>query len=99
MLNNCPDLIPVILKPGLVWSENERAWTVPIKLATDFGYALNKNVISNLPGNQVIQGFLPQSESIHLRVLSDFVIKGALGELDNNKVWSNEEMNRLANQK
>ena len=101
LLNNCPELIPVILKPGLVWHENERAWTVPFKLASDFGYALNKNVISHIPGNQAIQGFLPQSESIHLRVLTDFVIKGALGELDYNqsRVWFNEEMNRIANQK
>jgi hypothetical protein len=100
-LNNCPELIPVILKPGLVWHEQERAWSVPFKIASDFGYQLNKNLISHLPGNQLIQPFIPQSGSIHLRVLTDFVIKGALGELDNagSKVWTNDEMNRVANNK
>jgi hypothetical protein len=59
LINNCPDILPVILKPGLVWHEGERAWTVPFKLASDFGYLLNKNLISHLPGNQAIQGLLP----------------------------------------
>ena len=74
---------------------------MPFKLATDFGYSLNKNVISHLPGNTVFQPFLPQSESIHLRILSDFVIKGAMGDLDSttSKVWSNEDMNRIAKNK
>ena len=57
--HNCPDLYPIILKPGLVWHEQERAWTLPLKFATDFGYALNKNLISKLPGNELIQGVLP----------------------------------------
>jgi len=59
LLNNCPELIPIILKPGLVWHEGERNWSVPFKVATDIGYHLNKSVISHLPGNQLIQGFLP----------------------------------------
>ena len=35
-------LNPVILRPGLVWHQNERQWSLPLKLATDFGYFLNK---------------------------------------------------------
>jgi len=54
LLNSCPDLTPVILKPGLVWHENERAWSLPFKFATDFGYQVNKKIISHIPGNQVI---------------------------------------------
>lgn len=67
-----------------------------MKFATDFGYHLNKSLISKLPGNDLIQGILPQSESIHLRVLADFIVKGALGELEGVNRWSNEEMNRVA---
>ena len=59
LLNNCQELIPVILKPGLVWHENERSWSVPLKFASDFGYELNKNLISHLPGNSFIQPLLP----------------------------------------
>ena len=72
----------MILKPGLVWHEQERTWSVPFKIASDIGYELNKKIISQLPGNSLIQPFIPQSGSIHLRVLADFAIKGALGELD-----------------
>lgn len=57
--HNCPELKPIILKPGLVWHEKERSWSVPLKFATDFGYNLNKNLISKLPGNELIQGLLP----------------------------------------
>ena len=50
LLNNCPEIIPVILKPGLVWHEGERGWSLPLKIATDIGYKLNKNLVSQLPG-------------------------------------------------
>ena len=68
-----------------------------MKIANDIGYQINKNIIKPyVPGNESIQGVLPQSESIHLRVLTDFIIKGALGELEGKKVWSNEDMNKVA---
>ena len=51
LLSSCPELIPVILKPGLVWHEQERSWSVPFKIASDIGYEINKKVISQLPGN------------------------------------------------
>lgn len=68
-------------------------------MATDIGYQLNKKLIKNLPGNDLIQPALPQSGSINLRILTDFAINGALGELDEinkNHIWTNEKMNDLA---
>ena len=38
LINNCPNISPVILKPGLVWHENERSWSVPLKIETDIGF-------------------------------------------------------------
>ena len=99
LINNCPNITPVILKPGLVWHESERSWSVPAKLVSDFGYHINRDIISKLPGNQLVQQFLPQSESIHLRVLTDFIVKGAAGELDAanpTRIWTNEQMNRIS---
>lgn len=55
LLHNCPNLTPVILKPGLVWHESERSWSVPAKLLSDFGYHLNRDLISKVPGNQLVQ--------------------------------------------
>lgn len=45
LLHNCPNLTPVILKPGLVWHESERSWSIPFKLASDFGWHLNRHFI------------------------------------------------------
>ena len=33
---------PIILRPGLVWHLGEREWSLPFKIATDFGYHLGK---------------------------------------------------------
>ena len=59
LLNNCPELKPIILRPGFVYHPSERGWSVPVRVANDVGYELNKKVIRNLPGNDLIQGFLP----------------------------------------
>ena len=54
-----------------------------MKIATDIGFCLNKNVIDNqpLPFKSEIQKILPQSGSINLNKVTDFAIQGALGEL------------------
>jgi hypothetical protein len=54
LLHNCPNLTPIILKPGLVWHESERSWSLPLKFANDIGYQFNKNVIKLIPGNEVV---------------------------------------------
>ena len=97
LLNNCPHLEPVILRPGLVWHPQERQWAVPLGLAADLGHKVNQNVIKHLPLNEYVQPLLPQSGSINLGRLADFAIKGALGELDGaskDNIWSTEMMNK-----
>ncbi|CDW88623.1 UNKNOWN [Stylonychia lemnae] len=99
LLNNCPEIIPVILRPGFVWSENERSWSVPVKVANDFGYELKKKVLPLIPESRLIDHLFPQSQSTKLSLLADFAIQGALGQLDDlNKshIWTNEKMNEMA---
>ena len=82
---------PVILRPGLVWHQNQRQWSFPLKVATDLGYLINRDIVSKVaPG--ALQGILPQSSSIKLDNLSDFAIKGAMGQLSRT-IYTNEEMN------
>ena len=35
----------VILRPGMVWHPNQRKWAFPLKLATDFGFKFNQDVV------------------------------------------------------
>jgi hypothetical protein len=35
-------LNPVILRPGLVWHQGERQWSLPLKFATDFGFGIGE---------------------------------------------------------
>jgi nucleoside-diphosphate-sugar epimerase len=88
----------VILRPGLVWHGSQRQWSFPLKLATDIGYTINRDIIKTLPNNEKVQGLFPQSASINLSRLSDCAVQGSLGtlqkfELKNQNIWSNEEMN------
>lgn len=51
----------VILRPGLVFSQSQRGWALPLKIATDFGFCLNKNIIDkqDFPGKQEVQKLFP----------------------------------------
>lgn len=73
----------VILRPGLVYSATQRGWTMPLKVITDIGFCLNKNLIDKqeFPGKEEVQKLLPQSGSISLSKVTDFAIQGALGTL------------------
>ena len=42
LIQNCPNIYPVILKPGLVWHEKERPITMPLKVAVDLGNFVGK---------------------------------------------------------
>ena len=85
---------PIILRPGLVWHPSERSYTVPLKVATDIGYAFNKNFLDKIAPGNPLSGLMPQSGSIHLSVLAEFAINGALDKLPDAKViWTNENMN------
>jgi len=90
LLGQCPHLEPVILKPGLVTSQQERPLTVPLGMAHDAGNCIYKNILGE-PG--FLKGFFPE-KSTPLSQVADFAMKGTLGELPGEKVfWSSSEMN------
>jgi len=49
----------VILRPGFVWSDNERNWSVPVKAANDFGYEIKKKVLPMVPGSHLLDPLFP----------------------------------------
>lgn len=95
LLHHCPNIEPIILRPSLVWHKNERNWSVPLAIATDLGYQFRKNVSDKLPGGEQIGRILPPNRSINLNVLTEYAVRGALGELNGEKnghIWNNETM-------
>lgn len=96
LLYHCPSTIPVILRPAFVWHEQERGWTVPIALANNLGHSVRENIVKNLPGGDYLKQLFPQSSSIHLDTLTEYAIRGALGQLDGKNdthIWTNDMMN------
>mmetsp|Transcript_33426 Transcript_33426/g.51310 ORF Transcript_33426/g.51310 Transcript_33426/m.51310 type:complete len:250 (+) Transcript_33426:14-763(+) len=39
------NLARVILRPGMIWHNKQRQWAMPLKVANDIGYKLNKEVV------------------------------------------------------
>jgi len=96
LLNECKNLEPVILRPAFVWHESEKVWSIPAHFALDIGHATSNKVISKLPGGDTLTKMFPKADSIHLDILTEYSIKGALGDLDNKnnkKIWTNDMMN------
>jgi hypothetical protein len=50
-----------------------------------------------MPGGDVLKKMFPQADSIHLDVLTEYCIKGALGQLEgknDDRIWTNDMMNK-----
>ena len=73
-----------------MWHSGERKISVPLRLVSDLGWQFNKSFAK--PFAPQLSSLLPQSGSISLQRLSDFVIEGAMGELDET-LYTNEMMN------
>lgn len=96
LMFNCPNTIPIILRPSFVWHEKERNWTVPLAYATNFGNSVRENIVTKMPGGELLKNLFPPTGSLHLEVLAEYAIRGALGELDGKNescIWSNDVMN------
>jgi hypothetical protein len=62
-LQTDPDCVgslrPIILRPGLVWHEKERGFSVPLKVATDIGYWLNEHLVKKVSPSSPLRDVLP----------------------------------------
>lgn len=80
ILEECESISPTILRPGLVYHERDRPWSVPLGIAS--------NISSTFSRGRTPSG-------THLRVLADITIKEALSELQaerESKIITSEEM-------
>ena len=84
LIDECNEFDSYILRPGMVWHHSERPVTLPLKAAVDFGNCLGKQL-----------GIPTVDKSTSLRVLTEFAIKGAKGELTQ-QIWTSEMMDSLS---
>ena len=42
ILNECPHLNRTIIRPGFIWNQEHRSWSVPLSYSVDFLYRLNQ---------------------------------------------------------
>lgn len=66
LIEECESLSPTILRPGLVYHDHERPWSVPLGIASNLGSAFSR-------------GKTPSGTN--LRTLADITIREALLEL------------------
>jgi nucleoside-diphosphate-sugar epimerase len=95
LLNDFPNLNPVILRPGLINDSKERPYLLPLAYAFDLSNFLEKNVLNSIAPNLGDKLGLPAA-SIQLDTLCLYAAAGALGKLDM-RIYSNDYMNDLNN--
>ena len=80
ILNECPDLIPTIIRPGFIVDKNHRVWSPPLSVVVDLLYYVNVSLRS-VAGERMTQpiDFLFPAKSTKLTTISHFAREGALG--------------------
>ena len=68
LINQCSSMYSAILRPGLVYHEQERPWSIPLGVASNLGHKLLSKVDASKAG----------PPGTNLRVLVDHIIKEAL---------------------
>ena len=49
LVENCSNLKPFIIRPGLVVDSSERSWSVPLSYAVDAMSTINESVVKKTP--------------------------------------------------
>lgn len=88
--NKFPNLNAIILRPGFVKDNKDRAWSVPLYYGVNLVNFAEKNLLQKIaPGiGEKLQ--LP-AQGIELETLAKYASAGASGRLDKN-IYSNDEM-------
>jgi uncharacterized protein YbjT (DUF2867 family) len=95
LLSNFPNLNTIILRPGVVKSE-EKGWTVPVYHSVNLAAAAEKLILNKIVPNIGEKLQLP-TKGIDINVLARFATSGALGNLSPNEIYSNDFMNDKQN--
>lgn len=46
----CANLLPYIIRPGFIWNQEHRGWSIPLKHACELLYMYNEKIGKQLPG-------------------------------------------------
>ena len=79
--NECPNLVPYIIRPGFIWNQEHRGWSIPLKYVCDLLYCYNENIGKKLPGAQMLDQLFP-AKPTKLETVGHFAVESVMGNLD-----------------
>lgn len=97
LLNDFPNINPIILRSGFVKSD-EKKWTIPLYYGVNASEAIERRVIQKIIPNLGEKLQLPSS-GIERDTLAHFAIAGALGKLEPRQIYSNDYLNDKKNKR
>lgn len=93
-LKNLPNIRATALRPGVVWSQEERAWTVPIRYVLEAENFALRHLMKNLPSSRVKQGLkcLDSGDPVQLDDLALCAIYNAFSTEFDGKALEGEQI-------
>ena len=88
IIDECPNLKPVFLRPGFIWDSKYRWWSVPLHYAVDLAWYVG-DLQKNLPFSRSTD-FLYPAKSVRLSTVAHFCQEGVMGNLGNEQVFAND---------
>mmetsp|Transcript_11158 Transcript_11158/g.18740 ORF Transcript_11158/g.18740 Transcript_11158/m.18740 type:complete len:103 (-) Transcript_11158:227-535(-) len=49
ILEECPNLKPLIVRPGFIWNKEHRGWSIPLRYTCELLFQINENVGKKTP--------------------------------------------------
>ena len=75
----CPNIKPILLRPGFIWDAQHRWWSVPLSYGVDMAWQVGEWQKS-MPYSRFTD-FLYPAKSVKLTTVAHFAIQGAIGQL------------------
>lgn len=75
----------------MIWDQDERGWSVPVKSLANLGYCVNEYVVKHIPVVGTSVDFLFPAKSTKLSTVAHFAIEGVLGNIES-KIIRNDDM-------
>ena len=82
LLENCGNLRPTIIKPGVILNTEHRWWGVPVGMGNDLVWWLDENVTKKVLPKSCADSidFLIPARSTQLSTIEHFTLRGIVGE-------------------
>ena len=80
ILKECPQLNPLILRPGFIYNKEHRSWSIPLFYVTEAMAQINDTVGKKLPFHSAVDFLFPAAPT-KLETVGHFAIEGVLGNL------------------